>query len=68
MSASIVTSVRVKRGDFYDRVRVWNRGALAGELLVLKGDGPFIAQLLVGEESTVSLGEFEDTHTPGVAE
>lgn len=46
-SSICITSVRVEEGPGHDRVMVWNRGGCAGELVVEKGDGHHIAQLLM---------------------
>jgi predicted protein tyrosine phosphatase len=46
MSMPVVSSVRVASGAVHDRVSVWNRGAHAGELVVLTGDGATVANLL----------------------
>lgn len=46
----IVSSVHVVRGPAHDVVRVFNRGALAGELVVLPGHGEEIAFRLVPSE------------------
>jgi len=43
----IITSVRVVRSPGHDRVQVWNRGGLAGELIVTSGDGDAFAALLI---------------------
>lgn len=50
-----ISSVRVVTIGAHDHISVWNRGAHAGSLCVQKGDGPFIAQLLVGEDSSVTM-------------
>ncbi len=42
----LISSVIVVRGVAHDVVRVWNRGGLAGELVVTKGDGDDIAARL----------------------
>lgn len=42
----VVSTVRVDRGVAHDRVRVWNRGGLAGVLVVASGDGEVLAALL----------------------
>lgn len=44
--ALLVTSVVVDAGPGHDRVRVWNRHGLAGELVVSAGDGAAIADRL----------------------
>lgn len=46
----IITSVRVLVGEFgaRDRVRIFNRGAFAGEIFVTSGDGCEIARMLLG--------------------
>lgn len=45
----IVTCVRVTYGPAggHDRVRVWNRHGLAGELVVQAGDGTSLAERLM---------------------
>lgn len=45
----LVSSVRVDTTPVHDHVRVWNRGGLAGTLIVKKGDGEKIKALLLGE-------------------
>jgi hypothetical protein len=40
---ALVTSVRIARGPGHDRVSVWNRGGLSGELVVRAGDGVGLA-------------------------
>lgn len=45
----IISSVTVHYGPRHDRVRVWNRGALAGELTVECGDGWLVAYNLLPE-------------------
>ncbi len=47
-SARIVSSARSEHVGGHDRVRVWNRGALSGELVVTAGDGDAILERLVG--------------------
>jgi hypothetical protein len=47
MSAKIITSVVVDEGPSHDRVRVWNRGGLAGVLVVTHGDGEVIARRML---------------------
>jgi len=42
----LISSVRVEHGPRHDRVRVWNRGGLAGVLVVDAGDGNAIADRL----------------------
>lgn len=46
MKNPIVTSVRLFVGPAHDEIRVWNRGGLAGVLVVTSGDGGTIAQRL----------------------
>ncbi len=43
-SDHLISFATVKRLGAHDRVRVWNRGGLAGELVVVAGDGERIAQ------------------------
>lgn len=45
----LVTTVKVTQGPVHDRIRVWNRGGCAGELVVTAGDGLKIAKLLMRE-------------------
>ena len=45
----LITSVRVEYGPGHDRVRVWNRGGCSGELVVAKGDGDKLLDLLLPE-------------------
>lgn len=42
-SAHLISSATVMRIGIHDRVRLWNRGGLAGELTVVAGDGERIA-------------------------
>jgi len=44
--SGVVTSVLVVKGELHDRVKIWNRGGLAGELCVVAGDGARIADRL----------------------
>lgn len=44
----VVSSARVERVGAHDRLRIWNRGALAGELVVNAGDGESIAARVFG--------------------
>lgn len=43
---SLVSSVGIDQMDAHEYVRVWNRGGLAGQLVVSKGDGEKIVALL----------------------
>lgn len=45
----LISSARVFREGTHDVVVVWNRGAMAGKLLVSSGDGARIANLLFGD-------------------
>jgi hypothetical protein len=45
----LITSVRLMRGPGHDYLRVFNRGAPAGNLTVCKDDGILIVNLLLGE-------------------
>jgi hypothetical protein len=45
-SARVVSSVRVESAGTHERVSVWNRGGLAGVLVVEAGDGATIAAAL----------------------
>jgi hypothetical protein len=45
-SAVPVSSLSIQRLGGHDHVRIWNRGGLAGELIVDAGDGRHIASLL----------------------
>lgn len=49
---SPVSSAEVEQGPAHDRIRIWNRGGLAGELVVTSGDGERIAKQLGLEEQT----------------
>lgn len=51
---NIISSVTIKTIGEHDFVRVWNRGALAGELTVIKGHGEVLARRLL------NLDELED--------
>jgi hypothetical protein len=44
----LVTSVDVDVAGTHERVRVWIRGALAGDLTVCLGDGKLLAGILMG--------------------
>lgn len=44
----LISSVKVETIGSHDRVSVWNRGGLAGTLLVCGGDGAAIAARLEG--------------------
>jgi hypothetical protein len=48
---ALISSVTVHYGPRHDRVRVWNRGALAGELTVECGDGHNVAATLLPEHT-----------------
>ena len=43
----LVTSVQVHHGPGHDTIRVFNRGGLAGELIVQSGDGVDVALRLI---------------------
>jgi hypothetical protein len=43
---SLVTSCRIESTPAHDRVRIWSRHGLAGELTVQKGDGLALVQRL----------------------
>lgn len=43
---NLITSARVSRVGAHDRVRIWARGGLAGELTLNAGDGPLLMRLL----------------------
>lgn len=43
----VVTSVRVRPSGKHDRVSIWNRGGLSGEVVVDAGDGVTIAKRLL---------------------
>lgn len=47
-SRRLISSVDVEVAGNHERVRIWNRGALAGELVVCIGDGESLAGLLMG--------------------
>ena len=40
--SGVVSAVRVETVGGHDRIRIWNRGGFAGELVVRAGDGPRI--------------------------
>lgn len=44
----LVTSVDVDVAGNHERVRVWIRGAFAGDLTVCLGDGKLLASILMG--------------------
>jgi hypothetical protein len=50
----LVTSARLLEGIAHDRVRIWNRGGLAGELVLRSGDG----RLLLTRLGCVSTHQF----------
>jgi hypothetical protein len=63
-STVIVSSARVvDRGAHggHDRVRIWNRGALAGELVVSAGDGDVLVERLTGHKLRAELAEIAET-------
>lgn len=41
----VVSSVAIEEVGAHDRIRVWSRGALAGELVLQRGDGEVFATL-----------------------
>lgn len=43
---AVVSSVKLEEGPAHDRLRIWNRHGLAGELVLQKGDGVRMAALL----------------------
>lgn len=45
-TAALITSATVTRVGGHDRVRLWARGGLAGELIVQADDGAFLAREL----------------------
>lgn len=45
-----ISSVMVVTGEVHDRVRIYNRGGMAGEVVVVAGDGHEVAQRLAGLE------------------
>ena len=49
----LISSVRVEAGPRHDRVSVWNRGGLAGVLLVDAGDGNDVADRLMDHLPTI---------------
>lgn len=58
----LVSSVAVllaPKGGWHDRVRIWNRGGLAGELIVGAGDGPKLAARLLPDAADVVVTERE---------
>jgi hypothetical protein len=48
VSEMVISSVTVKCVGDHDRVQVWNRGGMAGELTVCKGDGEPLKRRLLG--------------------
>jgi hypothetical protein len=48
VSEMVISSVTVKCVGDHDRVQVWNRGGMAGELTVSKGDGEALKRRLLG--------------------
>lgn len=44
--AAIVTSMTIRQLGPHDHVSIWNRGALAGELCLVAGDGEALAWAL----------------------
>lgn len=44
---AIITSCRLRATPSHDIVRVWNRHGLAGELVVVKGDGVRVVERLM---------------------
>lgn len=58
----IVSSVRVRVEASHDIVRVWNRHALAGELVVTHGDGHRVAVRLIGDRFDVAPVGRNETH------
>jgi hypothetical protein len=55
--SALVSSVRVHEEGNHDVVRVWNRGGLAGELVVNKGDGEPLARRLIREPRLIERGK-----------
>jgi len=45
-SKQVVSSAVVERRGAHDHVRIWNRGGLAGELVLQAGDGELLARYL----------------------
>lgn len=45
-SSRVVSSIRITEGSAHDRVKIWSRGGLAGELTLSHGDGLLLAALL----------------------
>lgn len=54
MTRSLITSVEIENTGDEDRVRIWNRGRLAGALMVRAGDGMKIAELLIPKQEVAS--------------
>lgn len=48
----LISSVMVQEGPAHDRVSVFNRGGLAGELVVTKGDGKRLSAILKPSTTT----------------
>ena len=57
-----ITSVEVIEDPEHDRVRIWNRGSLAGELTVVKGDGKRIAARLLQDKPHLRIEPARETH------
>jgi hypothetical protein len=51
----VVTTIRVCKCFGHDRVTVWNRGGLAGTLMVVAGDGETVARRLCGPDLEVKV-------------
>lgn len=65
---ALVSQVTIQRVGSHDRVAVWNRASKAGDLVVVKGDGPRLAARLLGfddesEEAHDLAADFENHDT-----
>lgn len=61
-SCMLVSSVLVEEGPAHDVVRVWNRGGMCGELVVVKGDGKRVAALLDQSKRHLRIEPARETH------
>jgi hypothetical protein len=58
----IISSVQVTEGSIHDKVQVWNRGGLAGELTVAHGDGKKLAARLDESKPHLRVEPARNTH------
>lgn len=61
-SRMVVSSVEVIEGPAHDVVKIWNRGGLAGELTVTKGDGAVVAARLRTNEPHLKIQPARESH------